>query len=273
MERDMRGRIERGTKGISRPSRAGFLGSFLLSTALASPAKADPVADELPPYVAPPPPPPVEVAVDPPATAPPPKRERSRTEMARLDAGAFFVRGEKMVGRGTLVGYYVLVGVVDLDVVRFPRERLGFEIDVHGGPVGVDENARLEIGLAGAGLVAPLLWKGKAPGSFVLGVGGTFEYGRPVWYTPGYHGAPYGLARFRILPSETVGLQTTYRFVPVTTGLTSDLLVQEHDVDVGVSFGLLQIGARLRVDEVTGGEPIRTYRSIGGGLFVGIVVF
>jgi hypothetical protein len=254
---------------------AGFssLSPLVFAISLALPANADPGSAELPPYVVPPPPPlePAQPAVQTSAaTAPSTPRERSTVEMARLDAGVFYVRGAKMIGQGTLIRYHVLVGVIDLDVTRFPHERLGFEIHVNGGPVGFDENARVEIGLSGAGLVAPLRWKGKAPGSFVLGIGGAFELGRPVWLDPGVHGAPFALARFRIFPNETFGLQTTYRFVPIAT---DDLSVQEHDVDLGVSYGLLQLSARLRVDEATGGEPVRTYRSIGGGLFVGFAVF
>lgn len=223
-----------------------------------------------PEEAAPPPlPEPIEQAV--PAPSPPPgQRERSTVEMARLDAGVFYIRGDKLVGNGTRQRYQVLVGQIDLDVTRFPHERLGFEIHVNGGPVGFDENARVELGVSGSGLVAPIKWKGRAPGSFVLGVGGAFELGRPVWIDPAYHGAPFALARFRIFPGETVGLQTTYRFVPISTDA---LWLQEHDVDVGVSAGLLQVCLRLRVDEVTGGEPSRVYRSIGGGLFAGLVVF
>ncbi len=228
-----------------------------------SPLTADPLP-ELPPPPEPVAPPAAPVVGD---RAP---RERSTVEMARLDAGILYVRGLKKIGFGTLQRYEVLVGVIDLDVVRFPHERFGFEIHLHGGPVGVDENARVEIALSGAGLVAPFRWKGRAPGSFVLGVGGAFELGRPVWLDPGFHGAPFGLARFRIFPTESVGLQATYRYVPITT---NELPVQEHDVELGVSKGLLQVGARVRVDEVRGGEPYRLYRSIGGGLFVGLAVF
>jgi hypothetical protein len=220
--------------------------------------------------------PPARVDVADPTTDPAPAaqarppRERSTVEMARLDAGVFYIRGQKMFGVGTTAAYQVLVGQIDLDVARFPHERLGFEIHVNGGPIGFDENARVEIGLTGAGLVAPFRWKGRAPGSFVIGIGGAFEFGRPVWLDPGFHGAPFALARFRIFPNDSVGLQTTYRYVPITT---NDLWLQEHDVDFGVSTGLLQIGLRARVDEARGGDPARLYRSIGGGLFVGLVVF
>ena len=92
-----------------------------------------------------------------------------------------------------------------------------------------------------------------------------FEVGRPVWLDLALHGAPFALLRFRIFPSETLALQATYRLVPITT---DDLWVREHDLELAMSYGFLQLGARLRVDEATGGEPIRTYRSIGGGLFV-----
>ncbi|MRG93911.1 hypothetical protein [Polyangium spumosum] len=243
------------------------LAPFVLGAA--PPAYVTPPPDDPLPELPPPPPDPAP-APHALAAGQPAPRERSTVEMARLGAGVLYVRGLKRLGFGTLARYDVLVGVIDLDVVRFPHERLGFEIHLHGGPIGFDENARVEIGVSGAGLVAPLRWKGRAPGSFVLGVGGAFELGRPVWLDPGYHGAAFALARFRIFPTETVGLQTNYRFVPITT---NELSLQEHDVELGVSRGLLQVGARLRIDEVRGGEPYRLYRSIGGGLFVGLVVF
>ena len=253
----------------SRAARAllCLLAPLVLGAASPDEAAASPPAEALPEL--PPPPDPVAAPTAPAGNHSAP-RERSTVEMARLDAGVMYVRGLKMLGLGTLARYQVLVGSIALDVVRFPHERLGFEIHLNGGPIGFDENAQVEIGLSGAGLVAPFRWKGRAPGSFVLGVGGTFEYGRPVWVEPGYHGAPFGLARFRIFPTETVGLQTAYRFVPITT---NELALQEHDVELGVSTGLLQVGARVRVDEVRGGEPARLYRSIGGGVFAGLVVF
>jgi hypothetical protein len=258
------------------PIRSALL--FLLAPLVLGAAPAD--EPSLPAYVTPAEPlpelpPPPEPAAPPqasPAVSNQAPRERSTVEMARLDAGIFYVQGLKRLGFGTLARYQVLVAVFDLDVVRFPHERFGFEIQLHGGPIGFDENARVEIGVSGAGLVAPFRWKGRAPGSFVLGVGGAFEFGRPVWLDPGFHGAPFGVARFRIFPTETVGLQTSYRFVPITT-TTDDLALQEHDVELGVSTGLLQVGARLRVDEARGGQPDRLYRSIGGGVFAGLVVF
>jgi len=241
---------------VHRASRVLRVASFCVAALISAGAAAE---GEGPPE-------PIEPAA-PAATGP---RERSTVEMARLDAGVFYIRGDKLVGYGTISRYQVLVGQIDLDVTRFPHERLGFEIHLNGGPVGFDENARVELGLSASGLVAPLRWKGRAPGSFVLGIGGAFEFGRPVWLDPGFHGAPFALARFRIFPGETVGLQTTYRFVPITT---NELWLQEHDVDVGVSAGLLQVSLRLRVDEVTGGEPSRLYRAIGGGLFAGLMVY
>ena len=267
----------RASRKESRALRITLL--LALAPLLVGAGSADEPADPpLPAYVAPPAEPLPELPPPEPAPAPSAAptgnhapRERSTVEMARLDAGVLYVRGQKQLGLGTIARYHVLVGVIDLDVVRFPHERLGFEIHLHGGPIGFNENAQVEIGLSGAGLVAPLRWKGRAPGSFVLGVGGAFELGRPVWLEPGYHGAAIGLARFRIFPTETVGLQTAYRYVPITT--MGVLSLQEHDVELAMSRGLLQVGARMRVDEVRSGEPERLYRSIGGGLFVGLVVY
>jgi len=230
--------------------------------------------DDAPPYVVAPKEAPLPAEVGGPSETPKKPaslaRERSTVEMARLGAGFYYVRGAKFIGVGTRTRYEVLVGNVYLDVTRFPTNRVGFEIHVHGGPVGIDENAQAEIALNGAGLVAPFRWKGDAPGSFVLGVGGAFELGRPVWLAPGFRGFPFALARLRVFPSESLGLQTTYRFVPITT---DDALLQEHDVELSVSTGLLEIGLRFRLDEVTGGQPTRFYRSYGGGLFASLVVF
>ena len=236
------------TFSVALPAWAGELQQ-------AGPAPADPIAEA------------------PLASVPPPPREpreRSTVSFARLDACFWYVRGDKRLGVGTLSGYHVVMPHFGLDVARFPYERVGFEIHVHGGPIGVDENASAEIGFSLAGLAAPFRWKGRAPGSVVLGVGGTFEFGRPVWTEPGYHAAPFGLLRFRLFPNETIGLQTTYRYVPITT---DELWVQEHDLEVGVSYGLLQFGLRGRVDEARGGIPGRLYRSFGIGTFVGLAVF
>jgi len=259
----------------NRPS-AGVTLVLVVAPLLVGAASPDEPGDALPPHVAPPP-------VDPPAaTASSPgarpavtrtPRERSTVEMVRLDAGALYVRGDKLLGFGTRAGYHMLVGMIDLDVARFPHEHMGFEIHAHGGPIGFDENARVEIALAGAWLVAPLRWQGRAPGAFVLGLGGAFEFGRPAWFELPLHGAPYGLARLRVFPTETLGVQANYRYVPVTTDTLGELYLQEHDVELALSVGLLQVGARLRVDEARGGEPRRLYRSVGGGVFVGLVVY
>lgn len=206
-----------------------------------------------------------------PAPAPAPEpAEPSVVDMARVDLGGSYFRGAMLVGHGTRVPYQGTVGTLRLDVLRFPLGWLGFEIGMRLGPATASIDQRFDGGLDAAALVAPLRWSRPWAGSVILGAGAGFGSSRPVWLEPGVHVHPTLLARLRLFPRRDVGLLASWRFTPVTSDA---LWVMAHDIESAVSIDWVQVGARLRLDEVTGGDPRRTYRGYWIGPFIGFAFF
>lgn len=204
------------------------------------------------------------------------KEERALVEWIRLGLAGFYFRGTKLVGYGSRKPYHGIAGGLDLTVARFPIQStpwFGFEIDFRFGGVTLDNDDGPDICLEGAALVAPARWRGAWPGSFTLGLGGGVSRARPVWLPTAVQAYPLALARLRLWPSRVVSLHAQWRFTPVTTDLVDDLLVQNHEVEVAVGWKALLVAARCRIDEVTGGDPVRTYRGVGCGPFVGVALY
>jgi hypothetical protein len=84
---------------------------------------------------------------------------------------------------------------------------------------------------------------------------------------------PLAIARLRLWPSGVVSLHAQWRFTPVTTDLLDDLFVQVHEAEVAVGWKALLVAARCRIDVATGGDPVRTYRQVGCGPFIGMGLY
>jgi hypothetical protein len=203
-------------------------------------------------------------------------QERSLVELVRIGASGLYFRGTKLFGYGSRKPYHGLSGAMDIGVARFRVKSapwFGFEIGLRFGVLTSDDDDGLDGALEAAVLAAPARWQGALPGSFVLGLGGGISRGRPVWVPTGVHGYPLALARLRLWPSREISLHAQWRFTPVTTDMLDDLFVQVHEVEVAVGWKALQVAARCRIDEVTGGDPERFYRSLGCGPFVGMAFY
>ncbi len=199
--------------------------------------------------------------------------ERALVDLLRYGGAGLYFRGTKLVGYGSRQPYHGISGGFDIAGARFPSKSapwFGFEVGLRFGGVYLDEDNGPDGLLEGAVLAAPARWRGGWPGSFIVGLGGGISRGRPVWLPTAVQAYPLALARLRLWPSRVVSLHAQWRFTPVTTDLVDDLFVQSHDVEVAVGWKALLIAARCRIDEVTGGDPVRTYRGIGCGPFVGM---
>jgi hypothetical protein len=208
------------------------------------------------------------------ARAEPPKesaKEPSEVNMARVDVAGAYTRGLALVGHGSRGGYQDGTGEIRLGLVRFPWDRVGFDLDLRLGiSVATGEDKRYEAGFDAAIDVAPLRWKGPWAGSLVLGAGAGIEASRPFWLEQRVQGYPLILARLRLLPAPAVPLLASWRFVPITT---SAPWVRAHEIEVGAGYRWVQAGLRVRVSEVTGGDPQRTFRAIGFGPYFGAAFY
>jgi hypothetical protein len=192
--------------------------------------------------------------------------ESAAVGLLRVDAGGFYVRGSKLAGVGTRVPYQGAGGTLRFHAVRFPTRWIGYEVKVG---IGGSSTASPEVNVAleGALTVAPLRWSGDLPGALVLGVGSGTEVGDQPSVDEGIRAYPLVLSSLRLWPTRQLGLHAAWRFAPITSNA---ILTNFHEIEAAMSIGLLQFGARVGIEQTTGGDPERAYRAFRLGPFIGL---
>jgi hypothetical protein len=189
--------------------------------------------------------------------------------MARIDLGGSYYRGTELVGYGTRAPYHGLAGALRLEAIRFPSEWLGLEVDVSlGTTTGIDR--QMTFSLEGAALVAPLRWEGAFRGALLVGAGGGLEGAERPSVDEDLRAYPLVLARVRIWPARAVSLHASFRFAPITS---NELTTRFYKLELATGIHWAQIGARLDIEETTGGDPVRTYRELRYGPFFGAAFY
>jgi hypothetical protein len=114
-------------------------------------------------------------------------------------------------------------------------------------------------------------WSGRAPGSFVFGIGGGASIGRPIWFGVSASVYPMAFARFILKPSDNWRIQLHYRIAPISTQYHFYAAwVQAHDLDIAGSYRWFLFGARARMEDIIlHRDPNRTYTSYWIGPFLG----
>lgn len=203
-----------------------------------------------------------------------PSTARSAFGFVRIDAAFSTRAGSRLVGYGSRETYRAFDAVIDLDVSRFPWERLGFDLRTsfsvqsmggYGSSGGGDKVSRY-FGMRGTIDVGAIAWGGGAPGGLVVGVGGGFDFGDRLWFATKGRAFVVTMLRARHWLTSDWHVQASWMYVPTTT---TTLQVREHAFELAVGWKALQFGARLDRATVTGGDPVRDYPETRLGTFVG----
>jgi hypothetical protein len=209
-----------------------------------------------------------------------PSAARTAFGFVRLDAAFATHGGSRLVGAGSRERYRAAEVLIDLDVSRFPWERIGFDLrtsfsaqSLGGGAAsggGGDKKVGRYFGMRGTLDVGVLMWGGGAPGGLVVGLGGGFDFGDRLWFSTSGRVFALTMVRARHWFSTDWHAQATWMFVPTTSAA---LKVREHTFELAVGWKALQLGARLDRSTVTGGDPVRDYEDTRLTAFVGACFF
>lgn len=192
----------------------------------------------------------------------------SPVDFARVGVHAARIVGTRQVGQGTRDGHVGTIAALDLDVMRFPSERVGIDLGFALAKVAVPYRGNdSNHGRMWGGVDVALL-RGAA-GSVIVGAGPGFEIGNRMWWTDSVRGYLDAGLRLRWFPARDVAVHANARADviasggPAATTFRSELLLGR---------GLFFFGARYERTQVESGTPRRVYvdHALGLSLSIGV---
>lgn len=202
-----------------------------------------------------------------------PSAARTAFGFVRIDAAFGGRSGSRLVGAGSRETYRAADALIDLDVSRFPWERLGFDLrttfsaqSLGGRASAAGGENGLYFAMRGLLDVGVVTWGGGAPGGLVVGLGAGFDFGDRLWFATKGRAFTVAMIRARHWLTADWHVQASWMYVPSTSAA---LKVREHDFELAVGWKALQVGARLDLARATGGDPVRDYLDTHFAVFVG----
>lgn len=193
--------------------------------------------------------------------------------IARLDVGAMYFRGNKMLGNGTLARYQGGGADARLQGSFFFKKWLGFEVEMHGALSYPRGTAPL-LGIDGALDFALQFTEhgAKEPwGALVFGLGGGVENNKKMsWLPDDVRGYPLVHTRFRFSFKADRFTQLELQVIPTSTGV---LRSADERIELAQAIGWAIFGVRGVITSATGGVPKDTYSGFSVGAFFGAALW